>query len=89
VVSERIVLNALDEGNGANGLPEGHLHDGGSKMYLFINDKPVCATSANYGRIGSGRESIVGMTPCKVPLQVKGGDWLSMVAEYDLKKYSQ
>lgn len=74
--------------------PEGHLHNGGSKMYMLINDEFVCASEAVYGgqdpaSVSEKGASITSMTPCNVPIPVKKGDWLSMAAEYDLKSHPQ
>jgi hypothetical protein len=74
--------------------PEGHLHNGGSKMFMFINDKIVCTSEAIYGGQDPSLPSAAGasitkLTPCQVPIPVKKGDWLSMAAEYDLKNHPQ
>jgi hypothetical protein len=63
-------------------------------MFMFINDKPVCASEAVYGgqdpaSIAKKGASITSMTPCTVPIPIKKGDWLSMGAEYDLKNHPQ
>jgi hypothetical protein len=71
------------------------MHDGGTKMYMYINEKFICSSEATYGNppgavAGSSWKTIVGMSPCrKDAIRVKAGDWLSMVSEYDLKKYPQ
>ncbi|KAF2400595.1 hypothetical protein EJ06DRAFT_397833 [Trichodelitschia bisporula] len=72
----------------------GHLHDGGVAVDLFINNKFACASKAVYGGAGSTAEingqqwqTISSMTNCDGPVPVKKGDELSMVVEYDLKKY--
>ena len=73
------------------------MHDGGVKTYLFINDKFICAVEALYGSsniiASAGKKngnSITGVTTCNAPvIPVKAGDWVSMIAEYDLKKHPQ
>jgi len=75
----------------------GHLHDGGEKIQLFINEKFACVSKANYGVSTDGGhhggaadvsiKTITSMTPCQGPLKVKKGDSVSMVVEYDLAKH--
>jgi hypothetical protein len=69
-------------------------------MDMFINDKFVCSSKAEYGKPDEGGNShshgaggardisltIRSMSPCgEIP--VKKGDALSMVVEYDLSKH--
>jgi len=62
---------------------KGHLHIGGTKMELSINDKPVCTSDASYNKAGI----ITSMSSCAPMLPVKRGDWLSMRSVYDLKAH--
>jgi len=73
----------------------GHLHDGGVKMDMIINDKFVCASKASYGGDGAVMKqgeteykAISGMSPCSdKAIPVKKGDTFAMVVEYDLQKH--
>ncbi|KAF2417726.1 hypothetical protein EJ08DRAFT_703302 [Tothia fuscella] len=73
----------------------GHLHDGGVKVALYLNDKFSCASDAVYGsKEGEGAvasaasiKTISGMTTCNGPFPVKKGDSLKLVAIYDLVKH--
>jgi hypothetical protein len=63
-------------------------------MDMFINNKYLCSSKAQYGGEGSTThvgdqewETISGMSLCEGPLPVKKGDQLHMVVEYDLKKH--
>jgi hypothetical protein len=71
-------------------------------MYLFVNDKFICTSEASYGKAPPasstttsepswhGEHSITKISQCNVPIiPVKKGDWMSMIAEYDLQKYPQ
>jgi hypothetical protein len=69
----------------------GHMHDGGDNMELLINGKLACVSKAVYaidGQVltdknGKTASSIVGMSPCVGPIQLKKGDKLSVTANYD------
>lgn len=71
----------------------GHLHDGGARMLAYLNGSPICTSSATYGgELGTlvdastGEkmwETIIGMENCLEPVEVKKGDVLRLVAEYD------
>jgi hypothetical protein len=73
----------------------GHLHDGGTSINLYINDKLACESKAAYGGPGSVRvgkdgrrwETISDMTDCLTPVSVKRGDKLEIEANYDLTKH--
>jgi len=77
----------------------GHLHDGGERIDLFVNDKFACGSKATYGSDTSGGHShggaggdvsiktITSMSPCQGPIKVKKGDAISMVVQYDLAKH--
>jgi len=72
----------------------GHLHDGGTRMDLFINGKYQCSSQANYGgdkntAVVGGKEwaTISSMSYCQGPIAVKKGDFLTMNAGYDLIKH--
>lgn len=64
-------------------------------MDMFINDKYVCSSKAVYGgetgtlKDSSGKEwkTISEMTGCPGPISVKRGDYMTMVAQYDLSKH--
>jgi hypothetical protein len=63
-------------------------------MDMFINGKYACSSAATYGGDGATTEvggqvwkTISAMSYCDGPIAVKKGDALSMVVEYDLKKY--
>jgi hypothetical protein len=74
---------------------EGHLHDGGVAMDLYINDKYECSSNAVYGgetgttKTADGKvwETISGMTLCPGPIKIKDGDYMSMNARYDLAQH--
>ena len=66
------------------------MHDGGTGVNLFVNDKLVCASRATYGGKGGtlyadGRtwETIATMSECLEPVKVKKGDLISITATYD------
>jgi hypothetical protein len=72
------------------------MHDGGVKTYLYINDKFICSAEALYTSpnsttiSGNHGGSMIGITTCNAPvIPVKAGDWLYMIAEYDVKKHPQ
>ena len=73
----------------------GHLHDGGSAMELFLNNKMICHSDAIYGgkggtlRLDNGKnwETISEMTDCNDVIKVKKGDLLKLKSIYDLKKH--
>jgi len=61
-------------------------------MDLHINGQYKCSSNAMYGgesgttTTASGKkwETISGMTLCPGPIKIKDGDYMSMVARYDL-----
>jgi hypothetical protein len=77
--------------------------DGGNKMDLLINNKFVCASTAEYGTKAEGAgmgghshggdkgdasiKTISAMSLCNDHIKVKKGDTLSMIVEYDLSKH--
>jgi hypothetical protein len=72
----------------------GHLHDGGVKIQLLLNEQVVCDSVATYGGTqgaqksgddGSKWESISSMSTCRDPIRVKKGDIITMVSVYDTK----
>jgi hypothetical protein len=81
--------------NGTIISTQGHMHDGGSQMELFLNGKPICTSYAKYGGEGAtttidGKtwETISGMSLCnEKPIPVKVGDALTMTAVYDLQRH--
>jgi hypothetical protein len=70
----------------------GHMHDGGSGLKLYINDKEVCDSMASYGGQestlvtpdGKKWETINGMGECNKPIKVRKGDNLKIIGTYDL-----
>jgi hypothetical protein len=64
-------------------------------MDMFINNKFVCSSKAVYGgstgtltdKNGKAWETISEVTSCAGPIAVKKGDYMSMIAEYDLAKH--
>jgi hypothetical protein len=71
---------------------KGHLHDGGSAMFLKIHGKNSfnCVSRATYGGVvhGTNQKTISDMSDCNSkPLRVEAGDTMTMTAEYDLKSH--
>ena len=76
-------------------MAEGHIHEGGIQVDLFLNNRYLCSSKATYSpAVGSvdvsGKQwrSITGMTICPGPMEVKKGDFLEVNAQYDFSKYS-
>ncbi|KAF2674468.1 hypothetical protein BT63DRAFT_474211 [Microthyrium microscopicum] len=65
---------------------KGHMHIGGERMILLINDKEVCVSAPIYTK-ANGFESIAGMPSCPEAIPVKKGDTLTMKSVYDLAKH--
>ncbi|KAF2404354.1 hypothetical protein EJ06DRAFT_518776 [Trichodelitschia bisporula] len=72
----------------------GHMHDGGTAVNMYINDKLVCASKATYGGAGStlkvnGKEwqTITKMSECADPIAIKKGDNVLITASYDTKTH--
>ncbi|KAF2436859.1 hypothetical protein EJ08DRAFT_655026 [Tothia fuscella] len=72
----------------------GHLHDGGSQVAMYVNNKPACASKATYGGKESTTEvggtkwaTISSMSYCDGPIPIKKGDQMHLVVEYDLKAH--
>ena len=72
------------------------MHDGGSKMILYLNDYEVCSSNATYGGDGATATSGTGgekwqtiseMTSCNEPIKVKKGDYIKIESQYDLEKH--
>jgi hypothetical protein len=71
------------------------MHDGGEKIILYLNDKPVCTSVATYGGVafakanidGKNWETISNMNDCTTPMSVKRGDSLRMESIYDTTKH--
>jgi hypothetical protein len=66
------------------------MHDGGTSVTLWVNDKLYCSSKAIYG--GEGGEinidgkkwaTISKMTECNEPIPVKKGDKLKVQATYN------
>lgn len=74
---------------------EGHLHDGGVAIDMFVNGKYACSSDAVYGGDGgttttqNGKkwETISAMTLCSGPFKVRDGDYVTLNARYDLTKH--
>lgn len=68
---------------------KGHMHDGGEAMVLYINDKEICTSKADYGSGAAGEDSstIRSMSWCPEIINVKKGDVMRMSSLYDLKKH--
>jgi hypothetical protein len=61
----------------------GHLHQGGEKMDLAVNDKIVCTSLPEYDTLGV----ITTMSLCPKPIPVKKGDYLTVSSKYDLSQH--
>jgi len=75
-------------------LAKGHLHDGGTNMFLKISGKTnfQCVSKASYGlhkgNKGAETSGIVDMSDCnKEPVKITAGDTMVMTAEYDLRAH--
>jgi hypothetical protein len=60
----------------------GHMHDGGDKMILSVNNNTVCESLPEY----KGDE-LWGMSACGGPVDVKKGDWITLTSVYDVTKH--
>jgi hypothetical protein len=77
----------------------GHMHDGGTNLRYYINDKLVCDSKAQYGQNSNfiersnGRQGMNGMphissmSGCVLPGFLRKGDVIHVTAEYDFAKY--
>jgi len=66
-------------------IAKGHLHAGGDKVQVYINNKLACESKASYdGSKGGG--AITGMSLCPL-LPVKAGDSLYFTALYDATQH--
>lgn len=73
----------------------GHLHDGGDKMVILLNSKPICESRAIYGgpaheqiqANGEVWKTIASMSECGEALRVHKGDKLQFTADFDLTKH--
>jgi hypothetical protein len=61
----------------------GHLHAGGEKMILLINDKEVCTSFARY----NDANVITQMSLCPEVIRIKKGDTMIVRAVYNLKDH--
>jgi hypothetical protein len=74
---------------------DGHMHDGGDSVNLYVNGKQACESAAQYGGPGSVRttkdgrkwETISSVASCFEPIQVKKGDKVEIEAVYDIEKH--
>jgi hypothetical protein len=71
-----------------------HLHDGGTSVSLFHNNKLYCTSNAIYGGKsgvltvdGKKVETISKLTECNEPLKIKVGDILKVEAAFDTGKH--
>jgi hypothetical protein len=58
------------------------MHDGGDKMILAVNDKPVCESFPEY----RGTE-LWSMSSCGTSIPVQKGDWITLTSVYDIPKH--
>jgi hypothetical protein len=75
-------------------VARGHMHDGGTGMNLYVNNKLYCSSKAIYGGPGgtitiNGKDwsTIATMTECNEPIPVRKGDKLKIEATYDTKEH--
>jgi len=66
-------------------LAKGHLHAGGDKVQVYINNKLACESKAVYGG-QKGDQAIGEMTICP-EIKVKTGDVLTFNVAYDVSKH--
>jgi hypothetical protein len=71
----------------------GHLHDGGTAIDIYQNDKRVCEALPTYGTGAGGMshgdgEHIKSMTSCRLLSPMKAGDTFHLVAKYDMQKHA-
>lgn len=64
-------------------VAEGHLHNGGEKMVLYLNDQEICTSLPTYDK----NNGIVKMSTCDSPIKIKKGDTISMKSVYDVVKH--
>jgi len=64
-------------------LAKGHLHAGGDRIEIYINNKLVCTSKAIYDNSKKGSTAISEMTLCPNVINVKAGDVLSFTVKYD------
>jgi hypothetical protein len=75
----------------------GHLHDGGAKVDIFINNKLICNSIAKYGAeeqyIAPGQskqepwQTIAGMNECEMHSPISAGDLAHINVEYNLDQH--
>ena len=71
------------------------MHDGGTNLEFWVNDKLICDSKAIYGGEGGTRkstdgkvwETMSGNIECTEPVQVKKGDKIFLQSNYDLEKH--
>jgi hypothetical protein len=61
---------------------EGHLHNGGERMVMYLNDKEVCTSKPVYEA-----ERIISMGSCDQSIKVKKGDEIVIKSVYDITKH--
>jgi len=66
-------------------LAKGHLHAGGDRVEIYINEKLACESKAIYDS-SKGGGAISEMTICPI-MPVRGGDSMKFVAVYDASKH--
>lgn len=71
--------------NGSIIVAKGHLHAGGEKVTVYINNKQVCESKALYGGT-KGDMAINEMTICP-EIKVKTGDVMTFTTVYDVSKH--
>jgi len=61
------------------------MHDGGTAVSMFVNDKLICKSNAIYK--GEKTKTIAEMSYCDTTTAVKKGDQITVTADYDLKEH--
>jgi hypothetical protein len=86
-VSEKVDV----QNNGYVVNTRGHLHDGGTAIEMWHNDKMVCRSLPTYGKApGAAADAaltITDMSWCHDPVPIKKGDTLQLKTYYDLTKF--
>jgi hypothetical protein len=60
----------------------GHMHDGGDRMILSVNNRTVCESLPEYKE-----RELWSMTACADPVDVKKGDYITLTSIYDVPKH--
>jgi len=71
----------------------GHLHDGGTAIQMYLNDKLICHSTPTYTPTGAkspdGKDwkSITSMSRCNDPVRFLKGDVVKLVSIYDTNEH--